>query len=295
MQTTLSRRTRGFTLIELLVVIAIIAILASILFPVFARARENARRSSCQSNLKQLGLSFAQYTNDYDNRYPHAQDNTLVVSSPTVQVETVYNVDGQPSLWPVKLDPYTKSRQIFNCPSVRIGTNSWTRPDGTALNHPMGWRDDESTTRATRVMYGYNLLFIGGGIAGNNTCNDNPNSGLYNGIGALESQLQVPSGTVLLAENNFSNDAVSEGSARLGSFAATVDSYVDYGGELWRTESGGRDSGDSIPRRHFEGLNVLFVDGHVKWMQKEPLLFGVGMGCTNTLPSTDVRILWNRS
>src|SRR5687767_6194063 len=63
-------RKSGFTLIELLVVIAIIAILAAILFPVFARARENARRASCQSNLKQVGLGFVQYTQDYDERYP---------------------------------------------------------------------------------------------------------------------------------------------------------------------------------------------------------------------------------
>src|SRR5689334_5202516 len=62
----------GFTLIELLVVIAIIAILAAILFPVFARARENARRASCQSNLKQIGLGIMMYTQDYDETFPRS-------------------------------------------------------------------------------------------------------------------------------------------------------------------------------------------------------------------------------
>ena len=99
-----TRQTKktGFTLIELLVVIAIIAILAAILFPVFARARENARRASCQSQEKQIALGFKQYLQDYDELYP-----------------TVGN-------WAPALDPYMKSTQIFKCPSdSAAGTNSY--------------------------------------------------------------------------------------------------------------------------------------------------------------------------
>ena len=66
-----SRLAKGFTLIELLVVIAIIALLAAILFPVFARARENARKSSCSNNLKQIGVAVMQYVQDYDETFPH--------------------------------------------------------------------------------------------------------------------------------------------------------------------------------------------------------------------------------
>jgi len=102
------RAKKGFTLIELLVVIAIIAILAAILFPVFARARENARRASCQSNLKQIGLGVMQYTQDYDEKYPIVE---FYPRSTPGKFATNY------TLWAEVLDPYIKSTQIWYCPS----------------------------------------------------------------------------------------------------------------------------------------------------------------------------------
>ena len=91
-------RRAGFTLIELLVVIAVIAILAAILFPAFARARENARCASCQSNLKQIGLGLMQYIQDYDESMPFENWNTVT-------------------------QPYLKSTQIFDCPSGARNNN----------------------------------------------------------------------------------------------------------------------------------------------------------------------------
>ena len=106
------QKTRSaFTLIELLVVIAIIAILAAILFPVFARARENARRSSCQSNLKQIGLGIIQYQQDYDEKFP------LAMMSPA---------PGSVLGWSAVIQPYTKSTQILQCPSEPNPANNGT-------------------------------------------------------------------------------------------------------------------------------------------------------------------------
>jgi prepilin-type N-terminal cleavage/methylation domain-containing protein/prepilin-type processing-associated H-X9-DG protein len=125
------RKPRGFTLIELLVVIAIIAILAAILFPVFARARENARRASCQSNLKQIGLGVAQYTQDYDESYPIPYSQ--VTSSPAAW-----------ATWRQIIQPYVKSTQLFRCPS-----NTRDASDGAAGTYP-----------AVPVNYSMNVRFI---------------------------------------------------------------------------------------------------------------------------------------
>ncbi|RYG74336.1 DUF1559 domain-containing protein [bacterium] len=129
---------RGFTLIELLVVIAIIAILAAILFPVFGRARENARRSSCQSNLKQIGLGMMQYTQDYDEKFL-GQD-----------VANGYN-------YAYILQPYLKSKQIFACPSA-----AGTQYD-PALAYPNDGKDHVWKNAAAT---------LGGDIVGSYAMND---------------------------------------------------------------------------------------------------------------------------
>jgi len=110
---------KGFTLIELLVVIAIIAILAAILFPVFARARENARKSTCQSNLKQLGMGILMYVQDYDEKAPpnHASYKITI------------NGNERWAEWWYLVHPYTKNYQVFTCPS-NSGGFSVPNPEG---------------------------------------------------------------------------------------------------------------------------------------------------------------------
>jgi prepilin-type N-terminal cleavage/methylation domain-containing protein/prepilin-type processing-associated H-X9-DG protein len=146
-------RGSGFTLIELLVVIAIIAILAAILFPVFARARENARRSSCQSNEKQIGLGILQYTQDYDEMYPFQAGDPTAVASPM-------GSNGSPSIAD-KTFPYLKSEQIWVCPSSTGGGRVSYHFNGglngqalAAVQQPastMAMRDSQQTITAAQM------------------------------------------------------------------------------------------------------------------------------------------------
>lgn len=140
------RKARAFTLIELLVVIAIIAILASILFPVFARARENARKASCMSNLKQMGLAWIMYTQDYDGKaLPSGTENVYVPGSEEnvlwsgfADFANMANPTSDATRSPMY--PYMKNTQFTGCPSA----------NGVA---PSVWGITN---------YGYNLVYVGG-------------------------------------------------------------------------------------------------------------------------------------
>jgi prepilin-type N-terminal cleavage/methylation domain-containing protein/prepilin-type processing-associated H-X9-DG protein len=119
------QRRKGFTLIELLVVIAIIAILAAILFPVFARAREKARQSSCLSNIKQISLGALMYAQDYDEAVPESLDRD------------------QHSYWFEKIMPYVMNEQVFVCPSTT--STSMTGWNYGLVNQTSGYRGSTRT------------------------------------------------------------------------------------------------------------------------------------------------------
>ncbi len=260
------RNQRGFTLIELLVVIAIIALLAAILFPVFGRARENARRSSCQSNLKQLGLGFLQYTQDYDERLPLGGATT-----PGNQG----NADN-PYGWGMQVFPYVKSTQVYRCPSDPTTLESSLATTGFsvvsyACNNNFG---DLSSGGLRGFIPGFTataktvMLFE---VAASYAWIDKP--GVRNESYTASPTVTTMAGTgrggdLFFAENsgaqvNGGLYATGFTGGRTGTIAALPSPVAAYGLPGHPGTPGGNHA--SNLGRHLDGANYLMVDGHVKW------------------------------
>ena len=218
----MSRRPNAFTLIELLVVIAIIAILAAILFPVFAKAREKARQTSCLSNLKQLGLAVMQYCQDYDETYPISYQDAAGGPGTASQI---------PLTWPNRIQTYIKSTQLYGCPSD-------SRPPNV----------DFAGCRPILQSYAWNRY---AGI-------DIPAWGYYNVL-ALAA-VQAPAGLVLFGDD--SSDWLTAG---YGGRFNTLDS-PDWFESLDTQVFAGR---------HMGGDNMVFADGHAKWVNSSGFNSGV--------------------
>ena len=228
---------KAFTLIELLVVIAIIALLAAILFPVFARARENARKSSCANNVKQLGLGIAQYVQDYDEQYPYG----------TPRGGTGFRGTG----WAGMIYPYVKSPQVYGCP------NDPTKPSGN--NYPvsysfngayLGARALADVAKSTQTVAlsestsGWQVNVTDPAETGTRTSMiDLGDNHVYVDTGAAQ---QCCGNTEHYRTGAYSNGAVLQG-------------------------HGGGDT-DVV---HLDGSNYLLADGHVKWYKGTSIQYQV--------------------
>ena len=140
----------AFTLVELLIVVAIILILAAILFPVFARRHTESPRSSCQSNLKQIGLGFLQYTQDYDEVFPRTKVFNLSASLPPSYA--------QPFGWADALQPYLKSTQIFQCPSGQMNAET----DGVKRGFTDYWMNSRFSGAALKNVASPTITLLSG-------------------------------------------------------------------------------------------------------------------------------------
>jgi prepilin-type N-terminal cleavage/methylation domain-containing protein/prepilin-type processing-associated H-X9-DG protein len=221
-------KRNAFTLIELLVVIAIIAILASILFPVFARSRENARAASCLSNMKQMGLAIEMYKQDYDGWYPYGSRK-----DPGVVTDWYHAF----------LDPYIKNDQVIYCPS---DPKEWSI--GYGYNEAFGYRMNDS--RAGNPSVNYLSL-----------CNQKVP--IYDGIN--EAGVTDPSNSIILTESSlYYNYLISLGGTWTPDTASqSLTIFFPNSNKSTMTAHYMREEAGI----HNGGVNNTYADGHVKWQR----------------------------
>jgi prepilin-type N-terminal cleavage/methylation domain-containing protein/prepilin-type processing-associated H-X9-DG protein len=254
-------KRRGFTLIELLVVIAIIAILAAILFPVFAQAREKARQSSCISNMKQLGTAMLTYVQDYDETYPADPQLPVPGGTPAVPANTV-------TFALATIDPYVKNAGIKKCPSEGAAL---VRSDGLpgaipATDQGCSYKATAATPAGTAS--GSDFLNTWGVIR-------------WNGISI--SEVSAPADTI----------AIAEGHSPCPSCPADTPRTANYWWRRYVTGTGmaaatGRafKADCMVTNRHSSGANYVFADGHAKYQTRGTIAGTVpgNQNCNNSQP-----------
>jgi len=304
------RRRRGFTLIELLVVIAIIAILAAMLFPVFARARESARKIQCLSNVKNIAIAYQIYLTDYDRFNPGEHRQDVIDYFGCSCGCTLRFKSANPYLQePVVLDEYVKNRDVWRCPSARneatfIIMNPYLNSKGTD-----DWflRFQESQDSCPRFRTCNNPFPTGWGGA----VTDSPSNQVWcsaEGPGAFKmsigvaenydqktSQINDPAKWVVCGDAgmswiiNFSQTHSlaypdvcrirSQGCSSTCGYdpdtctgpASTLNCSPAFGD--WKTAVDPTYRKKQWPPRHLGGSNVGFADGHAAWMDSESILF----------------------
>lgn len=280
-----TRIHHGFTLIELLVVIAIIAILAAILFPVFAQARESARTISCLSNQKQIGTAVIMYLQDYDEKYPWSAINLNDCAGAGRGTGCGYSEYMRRDLpwvnlrvtawgWDKLIYPYVKNIQAYKCPSASDGDDLYGNTDES---------DSGNQWRTGAIQLAINRRVTGG-----------VNDALYN-AGNIKPQaaLSFPASTILVAESSASASTGanmdekngwgwSDGHAKMLNNVPDANRPQDTGNDAndipanharrneFCTVGDRLDTSDwsgvSAPlRRHKNGANYVFADGHAKW------------------------------
>ncbi len=260
LETRQPQRRHAFTLIELLVVIAIIAILAAILFPVFAQAREKARQTSCLSNLKQIGIALTMYQSDYDSQYPPSQlgaDSSHLVS------------------WPTMIQPYIKNENVFICPSTSPGsfaadtaylvptTKVYTGRTKTAVSFGLLTAGDGTNLPPFLVnglSYGRNLIpdTTAAWFTPNFKTAANSKSGFVTTgttISVVEAQVEDPTGTIHICDamTGSTGDPTVQGNSIRGIQAEN------------RTDHFNTDTASKVAYRHGGGFEALFGDNHAKY------------------------------
>ncbi|MGB9797903.1 MAG: type II secretion system protein [bacterium] len=254
-------KRKGFTLIELLVVIAIIAILAGILFPVFTRAREQARKAACLSNGKQLGMALAMYSQDWDETLP-------------IWYTPCHGFPHGPLMWTEQLYPYIKNWQVFQCPSALTGNGAGD--EWNACCYPSSSGRPQNDLRHcvnNGCNYGYNE-----GIMGNGTVEPFDNEkwgpwarGSCRGQARLANQA-APSETVVIADVgctflcpwDVDNYAYNTYHLGINTRIALSNLRCRYGGKYPYPAL-------EDAARHTGGQVLIFADGHAKWYKNEQI------------------------